>query len=541
MKIQERKNRIPANATNGNAFFQKKEEAQEAGQRFFTKQPGVVPSIQTEPGDKHDLTAVQLSGDPILEKTFDNEAIVGKSSNANGDQVARIQSALMQLGIELPVFGADAMFGTETENGVKDFQQKAGMSPKEWDGIVGRKTIGLLDRSVRNNTISTDTDKAENDLLLTDPKKKAEDDACKGKDTDKPCADPNMVVNKAADEAIAIIDKVLDEQLPPVKNKKADYPDLFNRIFRNNDTRDISFTVNEVRNIYGEIKKFIGRMKTDKSLVRCATECDGGCRSGSPAYHSGNATAGTHIITFCPDFEQHKDRIMIVLHESHHASIPGSSDKAYADTRLFDKLDHSKALLNAASFHVYAGWVDKPGSQPVGPEVKDTNLLNDTSRKNNVNMVLAFLEQWFRLVPFDVSQTVQGVEEAKEKGHYTKNNPRIFMERVFSKWFGLTSPPAAPNEKDVKTLQAINERVELMEKAFSDPFIILETSGESFWSEGPGTDLALNQQLTGLDANHMIIALLQELIHATPNISAESEPLYAGAINDLRNFRELDP
>jgi len=39
----------------------------------------------------------------------------------------------------------------------------------------------------------------------------------------------------------------------------------------------------------------------------------------------------------------------------------------------------------------------------------------------------------------------------------------------------------------------------------------------------------------------MDIAILQELVHATPNISAESESLYVGTINDIRNLRELDP
>ena len=495
--------------------------------------------VQRLPDDKHDLTATLLSGDPILEKTFDNEAVIGKFSNSKGEHVERIQKALIQLGIELPQFGADGKYGTETENAVKDFQQKAGMSKKEWDGIIGRKTLGLLDRSVRNNSISTDTDKAENDLLVTDPKKQAEDEACKGKATDKPCPDPNDSVVNAAGEAIKMIDKVLDNQLPPVKNKLADYPDIFNRIFRNNDTRDISFTVDEVKKNYIQVKTFLGNLQKDKSLARCGTECDGGCRSGSPAYHTN--TSGKHIITFCPDFDKDKQKILIVLHESHHAAIPGSSDKAYNETRLFDKLDHNKALLNAASFHVYAALVDKPGSESIGPDIKDSNLVSDKTQKDNVNMALAFMNQWFRLITFDISETIQGVQEAKVKGKYTKHNPEVFMELVFSNWFEATKPPLVPNELDIKKLKAIEERVNKMDKAFKSPFVIIETPNQSFWTDGPGTDIALNKNVLSLDIAHMDIALLQELVHATPNISAESEPLYVGTINDMRNLRQLDP
>lgn len=512
----------------------------ESNKSFLAPGPGKQQSsrqIQLKLDDKHDLTATSLSGDPILEKTFDNEAIVGKFSNSKGSHVRKIQEALLQLGITLSDFGADEKFGSETEKGVKEFQQKANMSPTEWDGIVGRKTIGLLDRSLRNNRISSDTDLAEDDFAVKDEKK---DEACKGKETDQTCPDPNADVNTAADEAIKMIDKVLTEQLPPVKNENADYPVIFDRIFRNNDTRELSLKVAEVKAIFEQVKDFVGKLKTDKKLTRCGTDCDGGCRSGSPAYHTPTKEGG-HVITFCPGFGKDKERVLIVIHESHHAAIPGSSDKAYAETRLFDKLDHTKALLNAASFHVYAAWVDTPGSQPIGQEIKDTNLINDNTQKENVNMSLAFLQQWFRLVPFDTSQTVQGAQEAREKGRYTKNNPRVFMELVFSKWFGLTKPPGVPTAEDIKKLRAIDERVSTMDKAFKVPFVILETKDQSFWTEGPGSDIALNANVLTLDSEHMIISLLQELVHATPNISAETEPLYVGTVNDMRNLRGLDP
>lgn len=504
-----------------------------------------IQMIQRLPDDKHDLTASRLSGDPILEKTFDNEAIVGKFSQATGEHVKRIQEALIHLGIDLPENGADSRFGNETEKAVKDFQEHAGMSKSERDGIVGRKTLGLLDRSLRNDAISTDTDKAEDDLKLKDRKKQANDEACKGKATEKSCDDSTTpptkaVIDAAAQRASDMIDKVLDEQLPPAENKKADYPNIFNRIFRNNDSRDSSFKVDEVRKTYLDIKSFLSKLIKEKDISRCATECDGGCRSGSAAYHS-QTKEGKHVLTFCPDFGKDKDKVLIVLHEGHHAAIPGSRDVAYAETRLFDKLDHTKALLNAASFHVYAAWVDTPGSQPIGPEVKDTSLITDKKQKENAEISLAFMQQWFRLIPFDVSSTVQGAQDAKEKGKYIKNNPRVFMEFVFSKWFGLTAPPAVPTKKDIEVLKAIDERVTLMDNAFKVPLIVIETKDQSFWTTGPGSDIALNANVLKLNREHMIIALLQELVHATPTISAESEALYVGAVNDMRNLRGLDP
>ncbi|MFM9910771.1 MAG: M35 family metallo-endopeptidase, partial [Chitinophagaceae bacterium] len=491
------------------------------------------------PNDKHDLTATQLSGNPILEKTFDNEAIVGKFSNAKGEHVKKIQEALIQLGIALTQFGADEKFGTETENGVKDFQQKANMSKNELDGIVGRKTIGLLDKSLRDNKISSDTDKAEDDLKLNDPKKKAEDEACKGKPADKACPVPNTAVTNGADEAITRIDKVLSEQLPPVKNSKADYPTIFGSLFRNNDARPVTDTADEVKTNFNIIKSFIATLKTDPSHVRCGTECDGGCRSGSPAYHS--KVEGKHIITFCPDFATHKERTSIVIHECHHASIPKSKDIAYADTRLIDKLDHNEALRNAASFHLYAALVEDPGSDNIGPKVKDTNKISNGTQQKNVDQALAFIQQWFRLVTFDMSRVSTDMDEARQNGKYSAKSRTDLINDIYAKWFSVTPAPAKPSETDVKKAKVIEERSNTMNGTFDNPFAINESATVSEWERGPGKKIQLNQALMDLDMNHMVIALLQELVHATPEISAESEPLYVGAINDLRNDRELAP
>lgn len=495
--------------------------------------------VQRKPGDNHDLTAVDLSGDPVLEKTFDNEAIVGRSSNSFGEHVRRIQSALIQLGIELPLFGADGQFGSETEKGVKEFQEKAGMSESEFDGIVGRKTLGLLDMSLRDDLISSDTDKSENDFILKDKKKEVKDDSCKGKPDDEKCPNPNTKVNKGSDEALKRILKVIAEQLPPKKTDKADYPALFAQLFRNNDNRPVKDTADEVRKNYDLIFTFVNNLKTDPTHVRCGTDCDGGCRSGSPAYHQ--RAGGAHIITFCPAFESHPERISIVIHECHHAAIPGSKDIAYQHNRLIDKLDHKEALRNAASFHLYAALVEDPKSDFIGPKVKDKNNISDAKNKKNVDQSIAHIQQWFDLVTFDMSVVSRDMERANVNGSYAPKARVDLINDVYAKWFQVTPAPKKPKEEEVTKAKAIEERSVKMEKNFNNPFLINETAGPSEWERGPGKNLLLNQALMDLDVKHMVIALLQELVHATPDISAESEPLYVGTINDIRNTRKLSP
>src|SRR5688572_21918996 len=177
-------------------------------------------NIKRAPGDKHDLTSATLAGDATLEKCFDNETVVKKPQK--GTHVKKLQEGLIQLGIDLPKSGADSEYGTETENAVKKFQEQAQMSKNEWDGIVGRKTIGLMDMSLRDNTISKDDDAAKNDFVLKDTKKQEKDESCKGKDQDEPCPSPHTSLDSSGEKAIKLIDKVISEQLPPVKKNKVD-------------------------------------------------------------------------------------------------------------------------------------------------------------------------------------------------------------------------------------------------------------------------------------------------------------------------------
>jgi hypothetical protein len=496
-------------------------------------------TIQRKPKSTDDLTTTSLAGDPILEATFDNEALVSQIHNPEGEHVRKIQEGLLNLGFSLYPNDADSHFDAGTAAAVRDFQLRAGMSKAEQDGIVGRKTLGLLDRSIRNDQVSTDVDEASADFVVKDPQK---DSACEKdepvvKDCDDETSPPTRkTIRSAVEAAIGLVDKVLQEQLPPKKTDVADYPVLFNRIFRNNDSRNLQVTVNEVKKNFEDIKKYLKRLNDEEDLSQCATSCDGACRSGAGAYQQDG------VITFCPSFEKKTDRqILLAIHESHHAAITGSRDFAYAITRLFDKLDHKKALLNAASFHAYAVWVDKPGSESIGPKVADSNFISDEKQKKAIDLSLAFLEQWLILARFDLSTTIGDAREAQRLGHYSSQSTAERMNSIFTKWFGLTPPPSPPLDRDIQKLLAIEERVVLMFDAMASPLVILESDDGSHWARGPGMAVTVNKEILKLGRNPMTIALLQEMVHATPGISADSEALYVGVINAMRRERNLDP
>ncbi|OIJ18513.1 hypothetical protein BKP45_13180 [Anaerobacillus alkalidiazotrophicus] len=66
-----------------------------------------------------------------------------------GEEVRKLQNDLLKAGEELPRFGADGDFGSETEAAVRSFQQKLGLTV---DGIAGPKTLGKLAELLSNST-----------------------------------------------------------------------------------------------------------------------------------------------------------------------------------------------------------------------------------------------------------------------------------------------------------------------------------------------------------------------------------------------------
>jgi peptidoglycan hydrolase-like protein with peptidoglycan-binding domain len=92
----------------------------------------------------------RLGRDPQLQKAAARNPLL--SIGASGSGVAQIQDLLASIGFKLPrsmkKTGADGKFGPETQNAVKEFQRSRGLKA---DGIVGPKTIELLEQTIEQN------------------------------------------------------------------------------------------------------------------------------------------------------------------------------------------------------------------------------------------------------------------------------------------------------------------------------------------------------------------------------------------------------
>jgi len=93
---------------------------------------------------KFKLRSERFCRDPMLRLVIDNLLTLRKGMR--GPQINRavqiIQEALLSLDSRLPIYGADGLFGPETENAVCDYQMKKGLS---FDGRIGPETLGSLD------------------------------------------------------------------------------------------------------------------------------------------------------------------------------------------------------------------------------------------------------------------------------------------------------------------------------------------------------------------------------------------------------------
>jgi N-acetylmuramoyl-L-alanine amidase len=71
----------------------------------------------------------------------------------SGAFVREIQEDLIKAGFSLPVYGADGVFGSETERAIMRFQKKYGLTV---DGLVGPKTLDKLKEVLSSSNPSTD-------------------------------------------------------------------------------------------------------------------------------------------------------------------------------------------------------------------------------------------------------------------------------------------------------------------------------------------------------------------------------------------------
>jgi hypothetical protein len=121
---------------------------QDCDARFgFMPVPGAEsdpsPPPEPEPDCPPDhLCSPRFAGDPILEACFEDRARL--TIGARGDSVARVQQALIDLGYDLGVSGADGIYGQATWRSVKLFKSTERLG-WEWMGDVGPGTMHRLD------------------------------------------------------------------------------------------------------------------------------------------------------------------------------------------------------------------------------------------------------------------------------------------------------------------------------------------------------------------------------------------------------------
>ncbi|MCK4623495.1 MAG: DUF4157 domain-containing protein [Desulfuromonadales bacterium] len=108
-------------------------------------------AIQRRIGDGHDLTADRFAGNRLLEAVYDNERLIRRGSR--GRAVRLIQESLIAQGYDFTRFGADGIFGTETEAAVRLFQIDGGA--ELLDGIIGPETMTLLNQHDPGTTVPT--------------------------------------------------------------------------------------------------------------------------------------------------------------------------------------------------------------------------------------------------------------------------------------------------------------------------------------------------------------------------------------------------
>jgi outer membrane protein OmpA-like peptidoglycan-associated protein len=364
-------------------------------------------------------------------------------------------------------------------------------------------------------------------------------------------------VEKAVPEGVKWIAEVRKE-LPPTKTSNTA---LFDKLFGvratdpNARTAERNSAVTKVNAILDKLSPHL-----DKTKHACATEAekkaggchvcrneqDGGCASGSPAYNRDTSPQGAGVTHVCTSFvsQPFDEQVTILIHESHHGT-PGipSSDLAYAHTRLVTAVSTATALENAASFHLYIRLVKKPGSAEVGHEKtpdKATGLSD--AEFAAIQTLLGLLEQWFSLSTFDLSHLYSAIRRARAFGSWQSDDSEIRfggLGRVAPR-FGLTPPEFLPIERDQTGVAAIYDRFETMERGVKQQLAIEKiAAGASLWARGPGKSLKLPAAFFGLSHERQMAWLTQELVNATPDISASKEPRYVALIDDLRRARNL--
>ncbi|MBN1947186.1 MAG: peptidoglycan-binding protein [Bradymonadales bacterium] len=94
------------------------------------------------------LSNPMFAGDTTLQEVADGKRRISKGSGAH---IKKVQNALMNMGFDLPVYGADGSFGGEMANALGQFQSACGLFSSK---VLDRGTMYALDQA-NTSTVAT--------------------------------------------------------------------------------------------------------------------------------------------------------------------------------------------------------------------------------------------------------------------------------------------------------------------------------------------------------------------------------------------------
>jgi peptidoglycan hydrolase-like protein with peptidoglycan-binding domain len=603
-------------------------------------------------GEGHDLTSDVLRGDPELERVKEGAAVVRRG--VRGGHVTRLQQALTAVGHSPgPV---DGDYGGGTAAAVRSFQQASGMGIAEQDGIVGKRTLTVLDTAVRHGGAAPDPDAEAEDAVIRDKHPGSEPDriyfplasadldaaeqtkittfAAQHQGThlwltglaseEGPEAGNRALASQRLDAVLGVIgthlggvtgtaspekargssryrfmravqidlsepqdppscaeDAPTEEPCDPTRQQLLD-------VSRGQSDRALGTAVSALTatdrtqgaaaradqlldQLYGTTDDDRDAVRTqvagqaeavrtalgDDSRFLCATTCDPGHTSGHTAVESGGRIT-LYERFFSDTHTPAPVRAPIVVHEGHHAALPGddedngrisSTDLAYNHARLFGHLTPPQALRNASSFHALVVHTAQPAGTPLNARQTqitpkhddDMSELPETLHRS-FQRAIGWIEQWVGTTDFMVASLYRRGSHARDRGRWDSDEGQVadFYADFLRPRFGLQAAPGRPpTEQDLRMVAAINDRVDIMKRAIDQPLTLRRGTGPgSSWERGPGATIAVAEDLLGADDNVRTSILLDELVRATPGISARLHVEYSALIRSIRTYRE---
>ncbi|NER78025.1 MAG: DUF4157 domain-containing protein [Leptolyngbya sp. SIO1D8] len=295
----------------------------------------------------------------------------------------------------------------------------------------------------------------------------------------------------------------------------------------------------------------------------CANSCDSICDSAT-AYNQGRDANALMVLCDAPaGFMQEPDgdeRAATLIHEGLHGitlnlTLPpapapaprGAGDFAYGGQRLIRFLDTATAIKNNDSYVLFVRQLNGH-SVTVGRATPDpaTGVAMSATEREDVDRALAWLEGWLIISRQDVASLYTTVNAVIASGAWTPSYDRATMQ-FMAPLFGLSVPPAVPNQDDKFAIAAIHERLARMRGVLyrNSPVRINRVSaGTTHWSAGPGDAVTIGPDFFAIPpgpTRHraQLDLLLAKMIEATSGISAGIRPQYATLVDRARTQRGL--